>query len=122
HVGQGLQGAVAGPGDGAAATAVVEEGVDRLLQHALLVVDDDLGRAQVEQPLQPVVPVDDPAVQVVEVGRGEAPAVELHHGAQVGRDHRDGVEDHGPRVVDAAGVVVAAVEGGDDLQALDGLL
>ena len=40
---------------GPAAAAVVEERVDGLLEHPLLVVDDDLGRAQVEQPLQPVV-------------------------------------------------------------------
>ena len=123
HVGQGLEGTVAGPGDGTAAAAVVEQGVDRLLQHALLVVDDDLGRAEVEEALEPVVAVDDPAVEVVEVGRGEAATVELHHGAQVGRDDRDGVEDHGRGLVDpAAGVGVAAVEGGDDLEPLDGLL
>ena len=80
------------------------------------------GAPEVEQPLQPVVPVDDPAVEVVEVGGGEAAAVELHHRAQLGRDDRDGVEDHGPRVVDPPAVLVAAVEGGDDLQPLDGLL
>ena len=32
------------------------------------------------------------------------------------------VEDHGPRVVDPPAVLVPAVEGGDDLQPLDGLL
>src|SRR5438445_38208 len=80
------------------------------------------GRAQVEQALQPVVAVDHPAVEVVEVGGGEAPPVELHHGAQVGRDDRDGVQDHGPGVVHPPPVVVAAVEGGHDLQPLDGLL
>ena len=122
HVGERLEGAVARPGHGTSPATVVEQGVDGLLEHALLVVDDDLGRAQVQQPLQPVVPVDDAAVQVVEVRGGEAATVELHHRAQVGRDDRDGLEDHGPGVVDPAPVVVAAVEGGDDLEALDGLL
>ena len=69
HVGQRLQRAVARPGDRPATTAVVEQRVDGLLQHALLVVDDDLGRAEVEQPLEAVVAVDHAAVQVVEVGR-----------------------------------------------------
>ena len=122
HVGQRLERAVARPGDRAAAAAVVEQGVDGLLQHPLLVVHDDLGGTEVEQALEAVVPVDDPAVQVVEVGGGEAATVELDHRAQLGRDHRHDVEDHGPRVVDPAAVVVAAVEGGDDLQPLDGLL
>src|SRR5690606_38256460 len=52
HVAQRLQGAVAGTGDRASATAVVEQGVDGLLQHPLLVVDDDLGSPEVDQSTQ----------------------------------------------------------------------
>ena len=122
HVRQRLQRAVARTGDRPAAAAVVEQGVDGLLQHPLLVVDDDLGGAQVEQPLEPVVAVDHAAVQVVEVRRGEATAVELDHRAQLGRDHRHDVEDHRLGVVDPPAVLVAAVERGDDLEPLDRLL
>ena len=104
HVGERLERAVARARDGPAAAAVVEQRVDGLLQHALLVVDDDLRRAEVEQPLEAVVPVDHAAVEVVEVGRGEAATVELHHRAQLGRDHRHDVEDHGARVVDPLAV------------------
>ena len=117
-----FSGRLPGPGDRAATAAVVEQCVDGLLQHALLVVDDDLGCAEVEQSLQPVVAVDDAAVQVVEVAGGEAATVELHHRAQLRRDHRDDVEDHRLRVVEPATVVVALVERGDDLQTLDRLL
>ena len=113
HVGERLERPVARAGHGAAAAAVVEQGVDGLLQHPLLVVDDDLRRAEVEQPLEPVVPVDDAAVEVVEVGRGEAAAVELHHRAQLRRDDRNGLEDHPLRPVLARG------ERADDLEALD---
>ena len=94
HVGERLQRPVAGPGDGPAAAAVVEQRVDGLLKHPLLVVDDDLGRAEVEQPLEAVVAVDDAAVEVVEVGGREPATVELHHRAQLRRDHRHAVEDH----------------------------
>src|SRR5262249_48503875 len=96
--------------------------VDGLLQHALLVVDDDLRRTEVEQTLETVVAVDHPAVQVVEIARCEATTVELHHRTKLRWDHRDDVEDHRLRIVDAAAVVVALVERGDDLQALDRLL
>ena len=82
HVGQRLQRPLVGAGDDAAAPAVVEQRVDRLLQHPLLVADDDVGRAQLHQPLQAVVAVDDAAVEVVEVGRGETAAVERHQRAQ----------------------------------------
>ncbi len=94
HVGERLQRPLVGAGDDPAAAAVVEERVDQLLQHPLLVADDDVGRAQLDQPLQAVVAVDDAAVEVVEVGRGEAAAVERHQRAQLGRDHRDHGEDH----------------------------
>src|ERR687888_641424 len=99
--------------DGPAAAAVVEQGVDGLLQHPLLVVDDDLGRAEVEQPLQAVVAVDDAPVEVVEVRRGEAAAVELDHRAQLRRDHRHGLEDH------HLGLVAGVQEGAEHLQPLD---
>ena len=48
HVGQRLERALVRAGDGLAAAAVVEQRVDRLLQHALLVADDDLGRVELD--------------------------------------------------------------------------
>ena len=110
---QRLQRTVARSGDRAAAAAVVEQRIHRLLEHALLVVDDDLGRAEVDQSLQPVVAVDDAAVQVVQVGRGEAATVELNHRPQLRRDHRNRVEHHAHRRV------AVGLEGRDDLQPLE---
>nr|VTP02524.1 hypothetical protein BIN_B_03507 [Mycobacterium kansasii] len=114
QIAQRLERTVARPGDRSTATSVVEQRVDRLLQHPLLVVDDDLGRAEVDQSLEPVVPVDHPSVQVVQVAGGEPATVELHHGTQLRRDHRDSVEHHAHRRV--AGLL----ESGDHLQALEG--
>ena len=102
QIGQRLERAVARSGDRPAAAAVVEQRVDGLLQHPLLVVDDDLGRAEVDQSLQPVVPVDHPAVQVVQVGGREAATVQLHHRPQLRRDHRDAVQHHAQRRVRAS--------------------
>ena len=99
HVGERLQRPLVGAGDDAAAAAVVEQGVDRLLQHPLLVADDDVGRAQLHQPLQAIVAVDDAAVEIVEVGRGEATAVERHQRPQVRRNDRDFGQDHPLRLV-----------------------
>src|SRR4051812_958982 len=113
HVGQRLERTVAGARDRAPAAAVVEQRVDGLLQHALLVVDDDLGRAEVEQPLEAVVAVDHAPVEVVQVGGREAAAVELDHRAQLRRDDRDRLEDH------VLGPVVGVDERRHDLQALD---
>ncbi len=113
QIGQRLERAVARSGHRPAAAAVVEQRVDGLLEHPLLVVDDDLGRAEVDQSLQPVVAVDHAAVQVVEVGGREAATVQLHHRAQLRRDDRDAVQHHAQRRV------VRRLERGDDLQTLD---
>src|SRR5690606_6601646 len=63
HVAQALELVVAAPGDRAATPAVVDQAVDGFLQHPLFVADDDLGCAEIEKPLEPVVPVDDAPVQ-----------------------------------------------------------
>ena len=113
QVGQRLERAVAGARDRAAAAAVVEQRVDGLLQHPLLVVDDDLGRAEVDQPLEAVVAVDHAAVQVVQVAGGEPATVELHHRTQVRRDHGHAVEHHAHRRV------AGGLERRDDLEPLE---
>ena len=116
HVGERLQRPLVGARDGAAASAVVEQRVHALLQHALLVAHDDVRRAQLDQPLQPVVAVDDAAIEVVQVRGREAAAIQRHQRAQLGRDHRHDVEDHPVRPRAAFG------EGLDQLQPLDELL
>ncbi len=75
HVREGLQLVVAGGGYSAAATAVVDERVYRLLEHPLLVANDDLRRSQLQQTLEAVVAVDHPPVEVIEIAGGEATAI-----------------------------------------------
>jgi hypothetical protein len=116
HVRQRLQRALVRARDRLAAAAVVEEGVDRLLQHAALVADDDLRRVELDEALEAVVAVDDAAVEVVEVAGREAAAVERDERAEVRRQHRDDREHH------PLGAVAALAEGLDDLEALGVLL
>ena len=107
---------VAGAGDRPAAAAVVDQRVTGFLEHPLLVADDDLRGAQLEQSLEPVVAVDDAPVEVVQVGGREAATVELDHRAQVRRDDRQDRQDH------PVGPGAAAAEGLDQAQPLDRLL
>ena len=111
RVGQRLQRPVVRALEDAAAAAVVEERVDGFLEHALLVADDDLGRAQLEELLQPVVAVDDAAVEVVQVGGREPAAVQGNEGPQLRRNDRDDVQDHPVRAVARAAERVARPSG-----------
>jgi len=73
--------------------AVVEQGVDGScsIRFSLLTM---ISGAQVEQPLQPVVAVDHPAVESFRSLVANR-TVELDHRPQLGRDDRDDVKDHG---------------------------
>ncbi len=93
-VGERFKRTVVGAAQHAAAAAVVEQSVHRFLQHALFVAHDDVGRVQLNELLQPVVAVDHAAVEVVEVGRGEAAAVQRHQRTEFRRNHRNHIEDH----------------------------
>jgi hypothetical protein len=116
HVGERLQGAVAGARDRAAMAAVVEERVDGFLQHALFVVDDDVGRLQLHQIPQTIVAVDDAAIEIVEIGGREAAALERHERAQVRRDDGQHFEHH------PLGTGFRVDEAANDLEALGELL
>ena len=88
-----------GAQDGPAPLSVVEEGVHGLLKHPFLVPDDDLRRAELDEPLEPVVPIDHPSVKVVQIGGGEPSAVEGDEGSQIGRDDRNDLQDHPLRLI-----------------------
>ena len=99
HIGKGLERAVVRAGDRSAAAAVVDEGIDGFLQHTLLVAHDDVRRAELDESLQTVVSVDNASVQVVQVTRCKAAAVQLYERTDIRRDNRHGIEDHPLRAV-----------------------
>jgi hypothetical protein len=99
HVAQGLQRAVRVAPDGVGLPGVVEQRVDGLLEHPLLVAEDDLRGLDVDEPLEPVVPDDHAAVEVVEVGGREAAALERDERAELRGDDRDHPHHHPLRPV-----------------------
>ena len=75
-------------------TAVVEQGVDRFLKHALLVADDHVRRLELKQVLQPIVAVDDAAIKIVQIRGRETAAFQRNERTQIGWDYRENVEHH----------------------------
>ena len=65
HVGQRFQRTLVGTGNGTRTAAVVKQSVNRFLQHAFFVADDNVRRMQFKQTFQTVVAVDHAAVQIV---------------------------------------------------------
>jgi acyl-CoA reductase-like NAD-dependent aldehyde dehydrogenase len=122
HIRERFERALAAAPDRLAAAAVVEERVHRLLQHPLLVAEDDLRRLVLDQLGQPVVAVDYPAVEIVQVAGGEATAVERHQGAQIRRNDRDHIQDHPRGVVRDVPRIARREESIDDLEPLQHLL
>ena len=122
HVRQGLQGAVARTGHGATMAAVVEQCVNCLLQHALLVPDNDFRSLELEQVLETIVPVDNPAIEIVEIGGRETSAFERHQRAQIGRNDWQHRQDHPFRTHHGLGEALEQLDAlGDLLSVLLGL-
>ena len=94
HVGKRLQRAVARSRDRTAAAAIVNQSVDSLLQHAFFVADDDIRSTEIQETLQTIVAIDDAAIKIIQIARRKTSAVELNHGAQLGRNDGDNVENH----------------------------
>ena len=112
QVAQGLQWTATWASNWAATTTVVEQRVNRFLQHALLVVHDDLRCAEIDHALETVVAVDNATVQVIQVGGRETATVKLNHWAQLWWDHWDRIQNH------ASWIVARTLECCDNLQTL----
>jgi hypothetical protein len=118
HVRERLEGTLAAAADRLAATTIVEQCVHGFLQHPLLVAQDHFRRTHLHQLLQPVVPVDDAPVEVVQVGRREAATVERDQRSQVRRYDRYHVHDHPLGSIARLRRGAAVADGVDDLEPL----
>ena len=113
HVGQRLQRPLVRARERLATAAVVEQGVDRLLQHPLFVADDDLRSVELDsRRLQTIVAVDNAAVEVVEIaGRETLPPIKRHERTQIWRNHR-----HASVSIIHSGLLSLSRKASDDLQ------
>ncbi len=116
HVGKRLQGPVVRTKHRTPTPIVIEEGVDGMLQHALLVANNHIRRIQIEKLLETVIPVDQAPVEIVQIRGGEVAALQQDQGPQIRRDDRHDIQHHPLRLV-------AGIEDGlDDLEPLDEIL
>src|SRR5215475_10960086 len=99
RIGQRFQRAVVRAPQDATAAAVIEERVDGFLQHAFLIANDHIGRMELDEFFQPVVAVDDAAIQIVQVRGRKASAIQRHERPQFRRNHRNDIKDHPFRLV-----------------------
>ena len=84
RVGERLEGTVGLGLDSRRFARVVEQRVNSLLKHTLLVAENHLGSFDFNESFQTVVTYDDTTVEVVEVGGGETAAVQWHERTQLG--------------------------------------
>ena len=115
HLGKRLHTAVRGTGHGLAAASVVNQSIDKLLKHTLLVTDNDIRRLHLDHSAEAVVTVDHAAIKLVKVTGRKAAAVKLDHRAKIRGDDRQAIEDH------PLGAVLRLAEALHHLKALDQL-
>ena len=96
---QRLERPAIGPQMDPASLPVIEKSVHGLLQHPFFVADDEFGRLEFDELLETVVPVDDAAIQIVQVRCRKTAAVEPDERPEVGRNDGNDVQDHPFRTV-----------------------
>ncbi len=101
HVRKRLQGALARTCNNPTPPPIIEKSVNRFLKHPLLVADNNLRRVQLLQPFEPVIPIDHPPVEVVEIARRKTTSIQGDQRAEIGRNYGDNFEDHKFRTVDS---------------------
>src|ERR1035441_2315943 len=92
RVGERLEGPVVCAAQNTSTPSVIEQCVDRFLQHALFVAHDHFRSMQIHQLLQPVIAVDDAPIEIVQIGGGETSAVQWKQWTKLGGNHREHVE------------------------------
>ena len=99
HVGQRFQRTFVRTGDRTTATTVIQQGVNRFLQHTFFVAYDDVRRSQIQQTFQTVVTVNNATIQIVQIGRCETTTIQRNQRAQIWRQNRQNGQDHPLRLV-----------------------
>ena len=113
HVAERLKGSGIGADDRAGSATVIDQRIDGFLEKSLFVVDDRFRCVDLDDLLESVVSVDDSAIEIVQVRSRKSTTIELDHGAKLGRDDRNDVQDH------PLGAALGRDQGLDDFQALD---
>ena len=99
HIGKGFQRPLVSTRDHPTAAPVIKERINGFLKHALFVADNDVRRAQFDQTFQTVVPVDHPAIEIIEVRGCKPAAIKRDQRAQFRRNDRNNLQNHPFRTI-----------------------
>ena len=99
HVGKGFQGSVSRSCYRTSTASVIDQGIYSLLQHTLLVADNDIRSAKLQKSFQTVISVDDSSVKIIQVRCCKTSSIQLYHSTKILWDNRDHSHDHPLRTV-----------------------
>ena len=99
HIGKGFQSSVSRACYRTSTASVIDQGIYSLLQHTLLVADNDIRSTKLQKSFQTVVSVDDSSVKIIQVRCCKTSSVQLYHRTKIWRDNRDNGHDHPLRTV-----------------------
>ena len=71
---------------------------------------------------QSVISIDDSPVKIIQIRCCKSTTIELDHRTEIWRDNRNSIENHRSGLIHTAPMLIASIETGNYLEALDGLL
>ena len=78
HVGKGFERTIPCSRYRTTVPTIIHQGIDRLLQHPLFITNDDFGSLQLKQITQPVIPIDHPAIKIIQIGSRKPTTFQRH--------------------------------------------
>ena len=86
------------------------------MEHPLLIAEDDLWSLHIDQLLEPIITVDNPPVEVVEIRSCKPPAIEWNQRPQVRGDNWNHVKNHPLRAIPTLGRVTRVTKSINDFE------
>ena len=83
-------------------TRVIEQRIHSLLQHTLLITQDDLRSLNINQSFQTIITDNHPTIQIIQIGSSETATIQRNQRTKLRRDNGDHLHDHPLRLVTSA--------------------
>ncbi len=99
HIRQGLERPLVSSGNNPAAPAIVEQDINSLLQHPLLITNNNIGCVKFQQTFESVITINNPSVEVIQIGGGKTAAFKWNKRAKIRGKNRYNLKDHPFRLI-----------------------
>ena len=99
HIAEGLERSLVGTGNYFTPSPIVKKNVHGFLQHSLFISNNNIRCVQFKEPFQPIIPINDAAVKIIQIRSGKTASIKGNKWSQVRRQYGNHIQDRPFRLV-----------------------